>query len=70
MQVVAGTHCFDKDLVNTVVQDNVNPIAKVERSTLIMASTIMQASVEQLVAAENYDQIESSLVEALAIDRA
>jgi hypothetical protein len=68
--VVAGTHCFDKDLVNTVVQDNVNPIAKVERSTLIMASTIMQASVEQLVAAENYDQIESSLVEALAIDRA
>lgn len=68
--VVAGTHCFDKDLVNTVVQDNVNPIAKVERSTLIMASTIMQASVEQLVAAENYDQIESSLVEALAIDHA
>jgi hypothetical protein len=67
--VVAGTHCFDKDLVNTVVQDNVNPIAKVERSTLIMASTIMQASVEQLVAAENYDQIESSLVEALAIEQ-
>jgi len=68
--VVAGTHCFDKDLVNTVVQDNVNPIAKVERSTLIMASTIMQASVGELVAAENYEQIESSLVEALAIDRA
>ena len=68
--MVAGTHCFDKDLVNTVVQDNVNPIAKVERSTLIMASTIMQASVGELVAAENYEQIESSLVKALAIDRA
>jgi len=38
--VIAATHCFDKTLINTVIQDNVNPIEKVERSSLIMASTI------------------------------
>jgi len=38
--VLVATHCFDKTLVETVVQDNVNPIEKVERSVLIMASTI------------------------------
>lgn len=38
--VIAATHCFDKTLMNTVIQDNVNPIEKVERSSLIVASTI------------------------------
>jgi len=38
--VIAATHCFDKTVTETVVQDNANPIEKVERSTLIMASTI------------------------------
>ena len=38
--VLAATHSFDKSLLNTIVQDNVNPIEKVERSTLIIATTI------------------------------
>jgi len=38
--VVAATHCFDKTVTEVVVQDNANPIEKVERSTLIMASTV------------------------------
>ena len=38
--VIAATHCFDKSLMDTVVQGNVNPIERVERSALIMASTI------------------------------
>src|SRR5262249_34118775 len=29
--VVAATHCFDKTLLDTVIQGNVNPIEKVER---------------------------------------
>jgi len=36
----AATHCFDKALFDTVIQDNVNPIEKLERSLLIAASTV------------------------------
>jgi hypothetical protein len=38
--VVAATHCFDKTLLDTVIQDNVNPIEKVERSLVIVGTTI------------------------------
>jgi len=47
--VVAATHCFDKTVTETVVQDNVNPIDKVERSTLIMASTVHQLPAAELI---------------------
>ncbi|CAK9078296.1 unnamed protein product [Durusdinium trenchii] len=50
--VVAATHCFDQTVTETVIQENVNPIEKVERSSsldvsprgssLIMASTVHQ----------------------------
>ena len=30
---MAATHCFDKTVTETVVEDNINPIAKVERSS-------------------------------------
>ena len=38
--VVGMTHCFERSLVDTVVQDNVNPILKAEKSALMVASTI------------------------------
>jgi tartrate dehydratase beta subunit/fumarate hydratase class I family protein len=47
--VIAATHCFDRSLVDTVVQRNVNPIEKVEFSSLIMATTIHKERVENLV---------------------
>jgi hypothetical protein len=37
---VAVSHCFDNDVMGTVIQDNVNPIQKLERSSLLLASTI------------------------------
>jgi hypothetical protein len=37
---VCATHCFDKVLMDTLVKDNVNPIEKLERSVLIMGTTI------------------------------
>ena len=47
--VLAATHCFDVDLINTVVQDNVNPIARVETSELILASTIHGKPAKELI---------------------
>ena len=34
------THCFEKSLVATVIEDNVNPIDKVEKTSLVMAAAI------------------------------
>merc|ERR1719183_1049759 len=38
--VVAATHAFDQSLLDTVIQQNVNPIEKLERSSLLVATTI------------------------------
>merc|ERR1719310_193634 len=38
--VIAMTHCFEKDLMGTVICDNVNPIEKLEGSTLLLASAV------------------------------
>jgi len=55
--VLASTHCFDKSLMDTVLKDNVNPIEKVERSTLIVATTIQHKHVEELIKVEHYDRV-------------
>lgn len=55
--MVANNHCFAKSLVNTIVQDNVNPIEKVERSLLIVASALHQQPVEALVKPEQVDRL-------------
>ena len=47
--VIAATHCFDRSLMDTVVQRNVNPIERVERSVLIMASTLHGVRAGQLL---------------------
>jgi hypothetical protein len=47
--IVAVTHCFENDVMGTVVQDNVNPIEKVEKSTLMVASTIHGEKAQQLI---------------------
>ena len=47
--VLAATHCFDDTLVETVVRRNVNPIEKVERSLLIVASVVQNRPPMELV---------------------
>jgi hypothetical protein len=47
--VVSTTHCFEKNVMDTLVRDNVNPIAKVEHSALIVASRIFGKTAEKLV---------------------
>lgn len=55
--MIAATHCFDKSVLNTVLQDNVNPIEKVERSSLIVASAIQARAPAELVVAEQLERI-------------
>lgn len=55
--VLAATHCFDKTVVNAVVQDNVNPVEKVERSVLIVSSAISGKSVAELVKPDQLDRV-------------
>ena len=54
---LCATHCFDKSLLETVIQDNVNPIDRVERSALIMAATLHDVPVLSLVKASHESRV-------------
>lgn len=54
--VIAATHCFDKTLLDTVIQGNVNPIEKVERSLMIVATTIHGRPAVDLLTEEQRDR--------------
>ena len=47
--VVSAIHRFDKDVMGTVIQDNICPIEKVEKSTLIFASAVYGIEHTQMV---------------------
>jgi hypothetical protein len=55
--VLAATHCFTKTVVNTVIEDNVDPIEKIERSTIIMASTIHNAKPVDMVKDKHLERL-------------
>jgi len=38
--IVAAQHAFDKSLMNTIIQDNINPIKKLEVSALTAVATV------------------------------
>ena len=54
--VLAATHCFDRTLLDTVIQDNVNPIEKVERSLVIVGTTIHGRPANDLLAADQRER--------------
>jgi hypothetical protein len=47
--MICVTHCFEKDVMRTVIQDNINPIEKLEMSTLLIASTIHGVPANMLI---------------------
>ncbi|CAE7604446.1 unnamed protein product [Symbiodinium sp. CCMP2592] len=66
--VIAATHCFTKTVTDCAVQDNVNPIERVERSALIMASTIHQQPVKELVNQSNVPRLSAASPEMFLED--
>jgi len=59
--VICATHRFEKNVMETVIQDNVNPIEKLEMSTLLMASTILDVPARDLVrSGEKCKRLETS----------
>lgn len=60
--VVAVTHCFEKDVMNTVVRNDIDPIEQIEISTLLFASTIHGVPARQLIKDESeLNRLEGSL---------
>jgi hypothetical protein len=47
--VIAGLHRFDQSLMDTLIQKNVNPIERVERSYLLMSSTLQGVEVMGMI---------------------
>mmetsp|Transcript_20808 Transcript_20808/g.57803 ORF Transcript_20808/g.57803 Transcript_20808/m.57803 type:complete len:1057 (+) Transcript_20808:140-3310(+) len=47
--LLCATHRFEKSVMETVIQDNINPIEKLELSTLVMASTILDFPARDLI---------------------
>ncbi len=58
--LVGATHGFDRSLVEMVIEKNVNPIERVEASSLIVASTIFGKSVLELTQAAHHGRLESA----------
>eukprot|EP01062_Namystynia_karyoxenos_P084367 TRINITY_DN990_c0_g1_i1.p1 TRINITY_DN990_c0_g1~~TRINITY_DN990_c0_g1_i1.p1 ORF type:complete len:944 (+),score=307.67 TRINITY_DN990_c0_g1_i1:91-2922(+) len=56
--VLAATHCFEESLVNTVVQKNVNPIERAERSCLIMSSTVQGVPAAEMLEPQHVPRVE------------
>jgi isochorismate synthase EntC len=57
--VMASVHSFEKTIMETVVQDNVNPIERVEQSTIVLASAIHNTSMTSLLKASQIERINS-----------
>lgn len=47
--LLCATHRFEKSVMETVIQDNINPIEKLELSTLVMASTVLDVPAHRLI---------------------
>jgi hypothetical protein len=58
--VIASTHCFDKTLMATLIQDNQNPIEKMERSTLIVASAVHKQTPLELTHDEQLARVQAA----------
>jgi hypothetical protein len=57
--IIAVSHCFENDIMSTIIRENVNPIAKVEQSLLMLGSVIHSQPFTALTASSEDDKIEN-----------
>jgi hypothetical protein len=57
--VIAATHRFKKSLIDTLVQDNINPIEKLERSILIVSETIHGLPPAALIKKDQLERVQT-----------
>ena len=55
--LVAATHCFAHSLIETVINESVNPIEKVERTSLIMAAAVHRIPTDHLLDSNEKDRV-------------
>ena len=48
--IVGVRHSFEKNVMATVIQENVNPVERVDYSSLLIAASVHQASIKTLLA--------------------
>lgn len=53
--IIAVSHCFENDIMSTIIRENVNPIAKVEQSLLMIGSVIHNQPATALIASSEDD---------------
>jgi len=58
--IVSVTHSFENDVMGSVIQDNINPIEKLEQSALLFASAIHGVPVKDVIH-ENDDSLRERL---------
>lgn len=56
--VVAATHSFDKTVMETLIQQNTNPIEKIQHSSLIMTSTIHGVPFPSIIQESQREELE------------
>ena len=54
---IAATHIFDDTVMETVVSGNANPIEKLERSSVVVASTIHGVPLTDVIASEHLESV-------------
>ncbi len=56
--IVSVSHCFHKNVLSTVIQDNINPIEQVEKSLLMIGSLIHSVEPPMLLSSEEAEKRE------------
>jgi len=57
--ISVSTHWFDKTLMDAIIQDNVNPIEIVERSTLLAASVLFDKPIEEIISKDQLSRVKN-----------